>query len=77
MAHRKISFFIEKDLFEKLKVLFPLEKRDTVINDALRRELERIRRNNAANKILSSETKRKRFSNYQILNALSNDRRTH
>ena len=74
---RKLNFLIEESICRDLEVLVPSGKRSKVANDALRRELERIGRNDMVDKILSMGTKCKKFSNRQIVEALSKDRGIH
>jgi hypothetical protein len=77
MAARKLNFLIEESLCRELEALVPSGKRSKVANDALRRELERIRRNRVVDKILATEKKGKRFTNRQIIDVLSKDRSIH
>ena len=76
-AARKLNFFIEENICRDLEVLVPAGKRSKVVNDALRRELESIRRAAAVDAILECSQKGRKFSNNEILNSLSKDRQRH
>ena len=71
---RKLNFLIEESICRELEILVPSGKRSKVANEALRRELERISRKDVVDKILSTGTKGKKFSNRQIIETLSKDR---
>ena len=74
---RKLNFLIEESICKDLEVLVPAGKRSKVANDALRRELERISRKAAVDKIISMGAKGKKLSNRKIVETLSKDRGTH
>jgi len=74
---RKLNFLIEEEICRELENLIPPGKRSVVVNEALRKELETIRRKNTVNKILSSPFKGKRFSNREIIEGLARDRKGH
>jgi len=76
-ALRKINFMIEENICKELEALVPVGKRSRVANDALRRELELIRRKDAVEMILTSRTKGKKLSNKEIVDALLRDRGSH
>jgi hypothetical protein len=46
MSHsaRKLNFMISEDVAEELEKLVPAGKRSRVVNEAIRKELERLRR---------------------------------
>ena len=74
---RKINFLIEESICRDLETLVPAGKRSKVANDALRRELEMIRRSDAVEMIRSNMAKGKRFASREIVDALSKDRDNH
>jgi hypothetical protein len=74
---RKLNFLIEESICRELEILVPSGKRSKVANEALRRELERMSRKDVVDKILSTGTKGKKFSNRQIIETLSKDRGVH
>ncbi|MDD5008206.1 MAG: hypothetical protein PHU49_06890 [Syntrophorhabdaceae bacterium] len=76
-ALRKLNFMIEENIYRDLEALVPAGKRSKVANDALRRELELIRRKDAVGKILAARTKGKKLSNKEIVDALVKDRGSH
>ncbi len=76
-ALRKLNFMIEEDIYRDLEKLVPTVKRSRFANNALRRELELIRRNDAVRKILSARTKGKKLSNKEIIDVLARDRGSH
>lgn len=74
---KKLNFLIEESVCKDLEKLIPPGKRSRFVNDALRRELEAVRRKIAVEKIIASSSKGKRFSNRDITESLALDRRTH
>lgn len=74
---RKLNFVIEETICRDLEDLIPAGKRSKVVNDALRKELELIRRKKAVEKILTSPVRGKQFSNQDILKGLARDRSAH
>ncbi len=76
-ALKKINFMIEEEVYADLEMLVPSGKRSRVANEALRRELELIRRKNAVEKVILTKKGGKSLTNAEILAALSEDRRLH
>jgi hypothetical protein len=74
---KKLNFLIEEELCRDLETLVPAGKRSKVVNEALRKELESIRRIRSVEKLLSSHPAGKQFSNCEIIEDLSKDRRSH
>jgi len=74
---KKLNFLIEEELCRDLEMLVPAGKRSKVVNEALRKELESIRRKRSVEKLLSSPPADKRFSNREIIAGLAKDRRSH
>ena len=74
---KKLNFLIEEGLCRDLETLVPAGKRSRVVNEALRKELESIRRKRSVEKLLSSPPSGKQFSNREIIDGLSKDRRSH
>ena len=62
-SSKKLNFLIDGNLCREFEMLVPAGKRSKVVNDALRKELESIRRERAVNELLSSLPANKRFSN--------------
>jgi hypothetical protein len=64
---RKLNFLIEEALCRELEQLVPSGKRSQVVNDALRKELERIRRKLAVEAIAAGPSEGRRFSSGEIV----------
>jgi len=74
---RKLNFLIEESICKGLESLVPAGKRSKVVNEALRKELELIRRKNAVDRLFSAPNQGKGFSSQEIVEALFKDRRNH
>ena len=74
---KKLNFLIEEAVCRDLETMIPAGKRSRFVNDALRRELETVRRKTAVEKIISSTSKGKNFSSRYIIEGLARDRRSH
>jgi len=76
-SSKKLNFLIDEDLCRELEMLIPAGKRSKVVNDALRKELESIRRGKAVDELVSAPPATKTFSNQAIIDGLTKDRRSH
>ena len=74
---RKLNFIIEEDVSRDLESLVPLGQRSKVVNQALRKELELIRRKKVLERLHATPLPKKRFSNREIVEGLAKDRRSH
>jgi hypothetical protein len=74
---RKLNFLIEEDVSRDLESLVPLGQRSKVVNQALRKELELIRRKKVLKRLHAAPSSTKRFSNREIVEGLAKDRRSH
>lgn len=74
---RKINFLIDNDVAREMECLVPAGKRSKIVNEALRRELELIKRRSAVNKLLEESDRGKKLSTSAIVDSLSSDRGTH
>ena len=74
---RKLNFLIEESICRDLETLVTTGNRSKVVNVALRKELELIRRKNAVDNILNTSSKGKRFSSIEIVDRIAKDRRAH
>ncbi len=74
---RKMNFLIEKDVEQEMERLVPAGKRSKVVNDALRRQLELIRRKSVVGDLLSESAHGRRLSTAAIIAGLSRDREVH
>ena len=55
---KKINFFVEEDIRKVLDELVPDGQKSKVINEALRKELLRIKREKATGKLMALKSKR-------------------
>jgi hypothetical protein len=74
---RKINFLIEEDVARQLESLIPAGKRSRIVNEALRRELELVKRKSAVNELLSESEEGRRMTTNAIISGLSSDREDH
>jgi hypothetical protein len=74
---KKINFMVEEDVSRELERLIPAGKRSAVVNVAIRKELEAIRRKMAVEKLVSLSSKGKKFTNLEIIEGLTRDRGEH
>jgi hypothetical protein len=74
---RKINFLIDNDVAREMEDLVPAGKRSKVVNEALRRELELIRRRSAVSELIEESNRGKKLSTAAIVAGLSADRETH
>ena len=72
---KKINFFVEEDIRKVLDELVPDGQKRKVINEALRKELLRIKREKATGKLMALKSKVTLVSNREIVEALKKDRR--
>jgi hypothetical protein len=76
-ASRKMNFLIEETICRELEHLVPPGKRSQVVNEALRKELELIRRRNAVEKLTETSSSMKKLSTREIVEGLTQDRSSH
>lgn len=76
-ASRKINFLIEEDVAQEMESLIPTGKRSKVVNEALRKELELIKRKSAVDRILLESGQGRKMSTAAIVAGLSSDRESH
>jgi len=74
---RKINIVIDEDVYQELENLVPSGKRSQVVNAALRRELELLRRQKAVQRLLDQEALGKKITTREIVDALAADRGSH
>ena len=74
---RKLNFLIEEEICRNLEKLIPAGKRSRLVNDALRKELELIRRKAAVDQLLASSPGSQKFSKSDITDLLNKDRASH
>ena len=74
---KKLNFLIEESVCRDLERLVPAGKRSKVVNEALRKELELLRRKSAVKQLIASSSGQKGFSNAEILDFIAKDRASH
>jgi hypothetical protein len=74
---KRINFLIDESVSKDLADLVPLGKRSQIVNDALRKELEIIRRKKVVNRLTAKREPGKRLTTREIVSALGKDRSKH
>ena len=74
---RKLNFLIEEGVCRDMERLVPAGKRSRMVNVALRKELELLRRKSAVEQLLASSPRQGGYSHADILGFLSKDRASH
>ncbi len=76
-AHRKVNFLIEEDVAREMEDLIPSGKRSKVVNEALRKELQLIKRRSAVENILAESGRGRKLGTAAIVAGLASDRKGH
>ncbi len=74
---RKLNFLIEDEICREMERIVPTGKRSRVVNDALRKELELLRRKSAVEQLLASSSLAGGYSHIDILEFIAEDRTSH
>jgi hypothetical protein len=74
---RKLNFLIEEGVCRDLESLVPAGKRSRLVNEALRKELELLRRKSAVEQLLASSPRQGGYSHADIIESLTKDRASH
>ncbi len=74
---KKLNFLIEEAVYRDMEILIAVGKRSRFVNDALRMELEAVRRKVAVEKLIDATSKIRRVSNTDIAERLAMDPRKH
>jgi len=74
---RRLNFVIDDDICKDLEKLVPSGKRSQVVNAALRKELELIRRERAVLELLKKSRLGRKFTDREIVEGLAEDRGGH
>jgi hypothetical protein len=74
---RKINLILDEEVYKALEALIPSGKRSQVVNEALRKEIELIRRRQAVTNLSEASNVMKRLSNQEIVHKLNLDRSHH
>jgi len=73
----KYNLPVDEEVYKKLDKLVPSAKRKEVVSEALRKELELIRRKKSVNRLMNFSKKVRTLSSEYIQSRLDSDRRTH
>lgn len=71
---KKLNFFVEEDIRKELDELVPAGQKSKIINEALRKELLRIRREKATEKLVVLKSRGPKVSHKEIVKLLKQDR---
>ena len=74
---KKINFMIEDKVRKELETLIPSGQRSRIVNEALRKELERIRRTQAIERLHRLRREGNQFSTQDIVSVLRKERMSH
>lgn len=73
----KYNLPVDEEVYKNLEKLVPSAKRKEVVSEALRKELELIRRKKSVNRLMNFSKKVRTLSSEYIQRRLDSDRRTH
>lgn len=71
----KVNFMLEEVVKKELEELVPSGSRSKVVNEAIRRELLRVKRQRSATRLRALRKRTARHSGAEILTALREERR--
>ncbi len=71
---KKLNFFVEEDIRKELDELVPAGQKSKIINEALRKELLRIRREKVMEKLMVLKSRGPKVSQKEIVKLLKQDR---
>lgn len=76
---RKLNFLIEEGVCRDLESLVPAGKRSRLVNEALRKELELLRRKSAVEQLLASSPRQGEggYSHADLTEFIAKDRASH
>ncbi|MDP2645908.1 MAG: hypothetical protein Q8P24_13290 [Desulfobacterales bacterium] len=74
---KKMNFLIEECVCRDLERLVPAGKRSKVVNEALRKELELLRRKSAVERLLAASPRQGGDSHSDVFELLAEDRLSH
>lgn len=74
---RKMNFIIEESVSRDLQILVPRGARSKLVNEALKKELARIRREALTSKLLKLRQRGPKLGTAEIVRALQDDRKSH
>ncbi len=73
-ALKKLNFFVEEDVRQELERLIPSGQRAKIINEALRRELLKLKREKVTEKLMAMKSKGVLMTGQEIVTTLRKDR---
>jgi hypothetical protein len=76
-SSRKMNFLIEEAICRDLVQFVPPGQRSQVVNEALRKELEHIRRRRAVQMLIERSTATQKLCSQEIVEGLTQDRSSH
>ena len=71
---KKLNFFVEEDIRKELDELVPAGQKSKIINEALRKELLRIRREKVTEKLVVLKSRGPKVSQKELVKLLKRDR---
>jgi Mg/Co/Ni transporter MgtE len=71
---KKLNFFVEEDIRKELDELVPAGQKSKIINEALRKELLRIRREKVTEKLVALKSRGPKVTQKEIVKLLKQDR---
>jgi hypothetical protein len=74
-ALKKLNFFIEEDIRKELDKFVPAGQKSRIINEALRKELLRIKREKVTEKLVELKSEGAKVSTSEIVDILKKSRR--
>lgn len=77
MSAVKSNFVLDEKVKEDLETLVPSGKRSQVVNEAIKKELLRIKRKKLTERLMSLRSKGPKIPMKEIKKALEEDRRKH
>jgi len=73
-ALKKVNFLLDENLDKEMKALIPPGERSRVVNEALRKELLRIKRQKATEQLIRLRDKGPKISTRKIVETLRKER---
>ena len=74
---KKLNFVIEEEIRKELEILVPPGQRSRVVNQALRKELERIRKTQTIERLHHLRREGRQLSTQEIISTLREERLRH
>lgn len=74
---RKMNFIIEESVAQDMQTLVPRGARSKLVNEAVKKELARIRREALTSKLLKLRQRGPKAGTTEIVRALREDRKSH